>query len=181
MEQTTTFNDYIKKCFSKKLLIQKGIIAGCALILVLAFSLSFFFWLNGKDDGVVGQENGFWYIWIERNPGIGWSAMSGKYGTICAIQSIMFVLLLALLIFLTHDKITSSFVSMAMFGGLFNLLQRATASDHCVLDYFRFGFWNNFPIFNWPDMFVVIGIFGFVISYIALTVVQAAKDSQNNE
>ncbi|MCQ2956721.1 MAG: hypothetical protein MJ233_02520 [Mycoplasmoidaceae bacterium] len=62
----------------------------------------------------------------------------------------MFILLLAVFLLVSHDRITSSFVALAMFGGLFNLFQRAGAPvehAHMVLDYFKFGF-MDFPIFN---------------------------------
>ncbi|MCQ3908751.1 MAG: hypothetical protein MJ200_04400 [Mycoplasmoidaceae bacterium] len=52
----------------------------------------------------------------------------------------MFVLLLGIFLLLTHDKIASSFVALAMFGGLFNLIQRGASGDNFVLDYFHFGF-----------------------------------------
>lgn len=183
MQETSTVKDYFKKCFDKNLLIKKGIIAACALIIVLAFSLSFYLWLKDKT-GIVGQENKFWYIEICWNDGLGFSGLAGKTSAIYAIQSIMFILLLAIFIFLTHDKVSSSFVALAMFGGFFNLIQRASetgVNSGCVLDYFRFGFWKSFAIFNWPDMFVVIGIFGFVISYIVITVIQYQKDKNNEQ
>ncbi|MCQ3915455.1 MAG: hypothetical protein MJ195_01620 [Mycoplasmoidaceae bacterium] len=66
--------------------------------------------------------------------------MSGNPAAIYVIQSIMFILLLAIFILLTHDRITSSFVALAMFGGLFNLIQRGASGTNCVLDYFHFGF-----------------------------------------
>ena len=181
MQETSTAKDYFKKCFNKNLLITKGIIAACALVVVLAFSLSFYFWLHNKPEGIVGHENKFWFIDVKWNEGIGFSALSGNTSAIYAIQSIMFILLLAIFIFLTHDKISSSFVALAMFGGFFNLIQRAAESGEfagCVLDYFHFGFWKSFAIFNWPDMFVVIGIFGFVISYIIMTVIQYQREKQ---
>lgn len=186
MQETTKAKDYFKKCFDKNLLITKGIIAACALVVVLAFSLSFYFWLHNKPEGVVGEENKFWFIEISWNSGLGFSGLKGKTDAIYAIQSLMFVLLLAIFLLLTHDKISSSFVALAMFGGFFNLIQRAAetgAHAGCVLDYFHFGFWKSFAIFNWPDMFVVIGIFGFIISYIVLTIIQYQKEKtqEHNE
>lgn len=177
MADTSKIKQYFKKCFDKKLLLQKGVIALCALVLVLIMSLSFYFWLKDKD-GIVGKTNPFWYIDVLWNDGIGFSALVGNFAAIYAIQSVMFVLLLAIFIFVTNDKISASFVALAMFGGLFNLIQRACAGNNCVLDYFHFGFWDSFPIFNWPDMFVVIGIFGFVISYIVITVKEAIKEDK---
>lgn len=182
MAETTKAKDYIKECFSKKMLIQKGIIAFCALVLVLTLSLSFYFWLKDAS-GEIGT-NPFWYISIVWNDGIGFSQLTGDTTAIYVIQSLMFVLLLAIYLFLANDKITASFVALAMFGGLFNLFQRAAetgAHAGCVLDYFKFGFWPTFAVFNWPDMFVVVGIFGFVISYITLVIIEAVNESKQKK
>ncbi|MCQ2747883.1 MAG: hypothetical protein MJ223_01200 [Mycoplasmoidaceae bacterium] len=43
MAETTTVKDYFTSCFDKKLLIKKGIIAACALALILILSLPFYF------------------------------------------------------------------------------------------------------------------------------------------
>ncbi len=183
METTTQKPSYWQRMFNKKMLIQKAIIAAIALAIVLALSLSFYFWLHTKPEGMEIGKNGFWYISIVWNNGFGFNGLAGKTGTIYAIQSVMFVVLLAIYLFLCQDKVTASFVALAMFGGLFNLIQRAAESGAnvgCVLDYFAFGFWPSFAIFNWPDMFVVIGIFGFVISYIVVTILQAKKDERDD-
>ncbi|XQP55095.1 MAG: signal peptidase II [Mycoplasmoidaceae bacterium] len=177
MAETSKVKQYFKDCFNKKLLIQKAIIAGAALVLVLILSLSFYLWLKDKQEGSVIGYNGFWYIKIVLNYGIGFGGLKNNYTAIYIIQSLMFVLLLAVFLLLTHDKITSSFIALAIFGGLFNLIQRGASGGNFVLDYFQFGFWENFPTFNWPDTFVVIGIFGFIISYITLTIIQAVREN----
>ena len=176
MGQTSKVKQYFGNCFKKKLLMQKGIIAICALFLVLAISLPFYYWLHDKT-GEIGR-NPFWYIYITHNSGVGWSLLDGNYAAIYTILSVVFILLTAVFILVTHDKITSSFVALAMFGGLFNLIQRGASGTNAVLDYFQFGFWQNFPVFNWPDMFVVIGVFGFVISYIVLTIIEIVKEEK---
>lgn len=181
MAETSKVKQYFKQCFDKKLLIQKGIIAGIALAIVLIFSLSFYFWLKDKS-GDIGY-NSFWYISIVWNDGVGFSALRGNIAAIYSIQSIMFILLVAIYLLVSHDKITTSFVALAMFGGLFNLIQRGCApAEHanCVLDYFKFGF-MDFAIFNWPDTFVVIGIFGFVITYVTLTIISAVRESRHEK
>lgn len=170
MAETTTVKDYFTSCFDKKLLIKKGIIAACALALILILSLPFYFWLKDKSGTPFGT-NGFWYIKIVWNEGIAFGGLSGNKAAIYVIQSIMFIILLAVFLLVTHDNISASFITLAMFGGLFNLIQRAASGTDMVLDYFQFGFWKNFATFNWPDMGVVIGIFGFVISYIVQLII----------
>lgn len=190
MAETSKARKYFKKCFSKNLLIKKAIIAVAAAILVLSLSLSFYFWLKDKPDGTIIGHNSFWYIYIEWNDGIGFSGLAGKTAAIFVVQTLMFLLLLALFLLVTHDNISSSFVALAIFGGLFNLFQRAadTHAVKSVLDYFTFGPWIKFPfVFNWPDIFVVIGIFGFIVSYIVVSIIQAkyedykTKNEQNGQ
>ncbi|MBQ0045634.1 MAG: signal peptidase II [Mycoplasma sp.] len=181
MAETSKIQQYFKSCFNKKLLIQKGIIAAAALVLVLIMSLSFYFWLHNVSEGTEIGLNKFWYIHIVWNDGIGFGGLMGNYPAIYALQSVMFILLLAIFLLVTHDKITSSFVALAMFGGLFNLIQRGASGTNCVLDYFQFGFWQDFPVFNWPDMFVVVGIFGFVISYITLVIIQSVRENKKEK
>ena len=180
IDQAKDKNKYLAKCFNKKTLIQKAIIAACALVIVLSFSLSFYFWLKDMTEGQEIGKNPFWYIHIIWNDGIGFSALSGNLTAIYSIQTIMFALMVVIFLFLSNDRTSASFVALAMFGGFFNLIQRAAetgAHVGCVLDYFMFGF-MDFAIFNWPDTFVVIGIFGFVISFITITVIDSVKESR---
>lgn len=185
MGQTKTkLQTFAEKAFNRKQLITKGIILSCAIVLVLSLCLSFYFWLHDKEDGTVIGQNPFWYIKIVWNSGVGWSALSNNPAAVYAIQSIMFVLLLSVFVLVVRDRWSASFVAIAMLGGLFNLLQRACESGMhagCVLDYFRFGFWESFPTFNWPDMFVVVGIFGFIISFIVYSIRKAIKEEKEEK
>lgn len=178
-EQNKPKVSYLDKCFNKKTLIQKAIIASIAIVIVVALSLSFYLWLKDKENIPFGK-NGFIYIEISWNSGMGWSALDDNPAAVYSIQSVMFILMLALYLFLCNDRITASFIALAMFGGLFNLIQRA-CNDCYVLDYFHFGFWEGFPIFNWPDTCVVIGIFGFVISFVTITIIQAVNESRREK
>ncbi len=175
---------YLAKCFNKKTLVEKAIILACALVIVVSLSLSFYLWLRSKEQGTVIGQNSFWYIEIQWNDGIGWSKLAGNTAAIYAIQSLVFIALTCVFVFVTNNRISASFIALAMFGGLFNLIQRAATplsvfggTNPSVLDYFKFGFFD-FPIFNWPDTFVVIGVFGFVISYITYVIIQSVKESR---
>lgn len=174
---------YLHKCFNTKTLITKGIIFACAAVLVLSLSLSFYFWLKDMEPGTEIIPNPFCYIHVCWNGGMGWSTLDGNTAAIYAIQSIVFLVLTSLFVFLTNSRVVISFISLAMLGGLFNLIQRAATPVSLamggvpsVLDYLTFGFWPGFPIFNWPDSFVVIGVLGFVISYITVTIIDAKNE-----
>ena len=149
--------DFFKKNFSKKQILIKSIILISTLAIVLIMSLSFYFWL--RDEKV---KNGFWYIKIVHNDGIGFGGFKNNLVAINLIQSMMFIFLFLIFVFTYQNILATTFISLAMFGGIFNILQRA--NDHgWVLDYFQFGFWESFPTFNWPDIFVVISIFSSII------------------
>jgi lipoprotein signal peptidase len=74
------------------------------------------------------SKNGFWYIKIVHNYGIGFGGLKNNLLAINAIQSFMFILLFFIFMSIYQSTLTSIFISLAMFGGLFNLLQRAI--DH---------------------------------------------------
>jgi len=180
MTTNSKAKQYFKDCFKKELMIRKGIIAAAACVLVLIFSLSFYFWLKDKSGTPFGT-NGFWYIKITWNKGIAFGGLQNNLAGILAIQTLVFLLLVAIYLFLAKDIVSTCFIACAVFGGLFNLIQRCATPNLGVLDYFRFGFWPNFAIFNWPDMFVVIGVFGFVISYIVYLVKQEDKEFEEKQ
>lgn len=168
---------YFKKMFTKKLVITKLIILAIAAVIVIVPGVCFYAWLAGKN-GLVTPQNGFLYIYVVYNDGIAFSWLAGNVGGIFAIQSIVFIILLAVYWLLVTDRVSTSFVALAIFGGLFNLIQRASNPSAMVLDYFKFGFWPQFAVFNWPDVNVVIGVFGFVISYITHLILQMVKESK---
>ena len=154
--------DFFKKNFSKKQILIKSIILISTLAIVLIMSLSFYFWLRDEKVGTEKFKNGFWYIKIVHNDGIGFGGFKNNLVAINLIQSMMFIFLFLIFVFTYQNILATTFISLAMFGGIFNILQRA--NDHgWVLDYFQFGFWESFPTFNWPDIFVVISIFSSII------------------
>ena len=168
---STKIKEFFRRTFNKRQLITKSIILVSTLVIVLIMSLSFYFWLRDKKLGTEISKNNFWYIKIVHNDGLGFGGLKNNLPAIYTVQSIMFILLFLIFIFSCHNILTSIFISFAMFGGLFNMLQRV--NDHgWVLDYFQFGFWEDFPTFNWPDIFVVISIFSSSIVTIIICIKQ---------
>lgn len=169
--------DFFKKNFSKSQLITKSIILISSFAVVLIMSLGFYFWLRNENEFTEISKNGFWYIKIVHNYGIGFGGLKNNLLAINVIQSFMFILLFFIFMSMYQSTLTSIFISLAMFGGLFNLLQRAI--DHgWVLDYFQFGFWESFPTFNWPDIFVVISIFSSAIVTIVVYITEYLNEKK---
>lgn len=172
--------DFFKKNFSKKQILIKTIILISTLAIVLIMSLSFYFWLRDEKVGTEKFKNGFWYIKIVHNDGIGFGGFKNNLIAINLIQSMMFIFLFLIFAFTYQNILTTTFISLAMFGGLFNILQRA--NDHgWVLDYFQFGFWESFPTFNWPDIFVVISIFSSIIITFVTSAMQFINEKKKSK
>lgn len=79
----------------------------------------------------------------------------------CIVQ-LVFIVLQILILNLCKKTIEIIFLSMIISGGLFNFFQRILSIKKQVLDYFCFGFFE-FPVFNVSDVFITIGIIGFMI------------------
>lgn len=153
----------IKNVFlNKKLFFKRLIFFFVVFSIVLIFALTFYLMFNRYYDGdVVSKKNKFLYLIIRWNDGLGFSILKGKYIAICIVQFIFIVLQILILNF-CKNTIEIIFHSMTISGGLFNFFQRILSTKKQVLDYFCFGFFE-FPIFNIADMFVTIGIVGFMI------------------
>lgn len=181
-------NEYLQKCFNKKTLITKAIVFAIALVVVLIPSLTMYYWCLKQTSAMPWGEKPFIYIQIVHNDGIGFSALKGNVGAIYTIQTLILLVLIAVYLFVCNDKITMSFVALAICGGAFNLFQRmvpytfmGVTYHNCVLDYIQFGFWKSFATFNFPDSFVVVGSIGFAISYITLSIIKAVKEDKKEK
>jgi len=179
---------FLQKCFNKKTLITKAIVFAIALVIVLIPSLTMYLWCLKQTSQTPWGIRAFIYINIIDNPGIGFGGLSGNVAGIYALQTFIILILIAVYLFLCNDKITMSFAALAICGGAFNLFQRMAPWTflgktyyNCVLDYIKFGNWfagGNFPTFNFPDSFVVVGSIGFAISFIVVTIVKSVRESK---
>lgn len=159
-----SFKDYWStSVWNKKSILDKLYMFSIANLIVIPLSLIFFFWLKDQYGCPYG-ENGFIYIDITWNAGISFSNLKDNLVAIYIIQSFASIAVFTIAFF-AQKKSFLLFIYIIFLGGMFNLLQRPF-SDGKVLDYFHFGFWKNFAIFNVPDMMVVTAGFGLIVNVI---------------
>ena len=146
-----------KKLFLRRLIFFLGVFT-----IVLIFALTFHLMFRKYSDGeIILKKNKFLYLLVRWNDGLGFSILKGKFFTICIVQ-LVFIVLQILILNLCKKTIEIIFLSMTISGGLFNFFQRILSIKKQVLDYFCFGFFE-FPVFNVSDVFITIGIIGFMI------------------
>lgn len=165
----------IKNVFlNKKLFLKRLIFFFSVFLIVLIFSLSFYLIFKKYNDGdIVSKKNKFLYLLIKWNDGLGFSLLKGKFVAICITQFIFIVLQILILNF-CKNIIEIISLSMVISGGLFNFFQRILSIQKQVLDYFCFGFFE-FPIFNIADVFITIGIIGFM-TYGVVKLIKMSND-----
>jgi len=103
--------------------------------------------------------NGFIDIIYINNKGGAWGILQGYTWALLAITAILMVVCFTLLIKLgRRNKIVFWAVSLILFGGLGNMIDRIFRSGN-VVDFLHFEFFPTFPIFNIADCAVVVGAF----------------------
>lgn len=97
-----------------------------------------------------------------RNPGAAWSMMSGRTWFLVGFPILVCLAALAYMFYI-RNKNKLEVISIALFvaGGIGNLIDRIRL--HEVIDYIMFEP-INFPIFNFADICVVIGVILFMVS-----------------
>lgn len=162
----TSFLNYSKFAFSKNEWLKRGLYFSIGCIVVLFFSLSFYFWALNQYKAVFGD--GFIRINIILNDGIAFSMLWGNFGAIVALQTFSVLILIGIIIFSTKWFYTL-LLGMTITGSLFNLIDRffpkqipgEDLKSHAVLDYLQFNTKHyESAIFNFPDVFILIGIIG---------------------
>ena len=91
------------------------------------------------------------------NTGAGFSFLADKTGLLIAISS---VLSLAIIIYFIFSKKRSLLhtiaISLILAGAVGNLIDRITLGY--VRDFIQFAFWTSFPVFNFADICLTIGV-----------------------
>lgn len=107
------------------------------------------------------------YLKYLKNDGAAFSSFRNQKWFLLAIS----VLFMALIIFvMVKLPTTKKFVpanilfSMIVAGGVGNMIDRIKQSY--VVDYLGFDFWRSYPIFNFADICVVLGVVGLFILFI---------------
>lgn len=123
---------------------------------------------KGEADRVVMQN--LLSLTYTENSGMAWGLLSGatKFITILTVL-LLGLLVITLITGFVHGPVGSVGMAMIIAGGVGNVIDRLRLGY--VVDYIRFDF-INFPVFNFADILVVVGVILFAIWLIITT----AKD-----
>ena len=113
------------------------------------------------------------------NSGIAFSMLKEQTAGIFAIQSVLCVVLVALCLFCCKWY-TILPASLATFGAFYNLIDRAIPKQghfNCVLDYIGMGS----SVCNVPDIMVLTGIGGLVVSTIVEIIVESVQEKKEKQ
>ncbi|MEM0529478.1 signal peptidase II [Zongyangia sp. HA2173] len=122
-------------------------------------------WL--QDAGTVTLIPGLIDLVYVENTGAAWGLFAGNTWLLVGVTSLAII---AAVVFMLMKKVQSPFliwmISVVIGGGVGNLIDRIfrvdAAGNHFVVDYLNFSF-IDFPVFNFADCCVVIGMIAIVI------------------
>ena len=120
-----------------------------------------------QDAGTVTLIPGLIDLVYVENTGAAWGLFAGNTWLLVGVTSLAII---AAVVFMLMKKVQSPFliwmISVVIGGGVGNLIDRIfrvdAAGNHFVVDYLNFSF-IDFPVFNFADCCVVIGMIAIVI------------------
>jgi len=162
-------------------------IVSVAVVLIPALTMQLY--LRSVPSNHIWPNSNFIVIDPDFNDGIAFSALVGKVWVIYLLQSLMIILIFIAWFFIKKWYYVVG-LSLILTGSLFNILDRAIAisvpsasgdTENAVLDYFQLKFWffglEN-TCWNFPDLFIIIGAFWTVISFITKSIVDYCKEKK---
>ncbi|MBR4116626.1 MAG: signal peptidase II [Clostridia bacterium] len=121
--------------------------------------------------------NGLIDIIYINNKGGAWGILQGYTWALLAVTAILMVVCFTLLVKLgRRNKIVFWAVSLVLFGGLGNMIDRIFRGGN-VVDFLHFEFYPQFPIFNVADCAVVIGAF-ILLGYFIYDSIKDSKEKK---
>ncbi len=131
-----------------------------------------------------GFVKGLINIFYIHNRGGAWGIFQGKTLWLLIITAIIMTACVFVLIkYAKSSKLVFWALSLIIFGGLGNMIDRIFRSGN-VVDFLQFAFWTDFPVFNVADCAVVVGT-GLLILYFVIDIFKdfkakkALKDEKN--
>ena len=146
----------------KKSLINKIIVLSVLIVLVLALDLVTKYVFDGMYAEGTGVSLGIFNLIIVHNHGAAWGIFSGNQVGLVILSLIFLVIFIW---FYVKDKkkswlltVTFAFLCAGCIGNLYDRLVFGY-----VRDFIQFAFWQSFPVFNFADVFLTVGVVMFVI------------------
>ena len=186
-EKKDKIKQFFVKNFNKKNTITRLIFFAVAAVIVIVCSWPMHAWAMNAEKSTYG--GGLIQIDIALNDGVSFSILSGNVAAIYSLQSIMILIILCILLFCKKWYYVLT-LGTAETGAIFNFIDRMApkspvslllpdAKTNCVLDYFHFSFGKT--SFNFPDVFILIGLISSVLIVIVITIIEAAKESKKKQ
>lgn len=166
-------SEFIKSIYKSKYIFKKLIIFFIVGTIVLTCSFVSRQLAIDSHSQYFNLMPGFVNIRIVGNTGISFSILRGaNISLILFIQSLPIVLSLLVISF-SKDKLIDITLSFVFFGGLSNIIDRSVIDNYkflsgldnlnAVVDYLQFSFIENSPIFNVPDIFIILSTLVLVV------------------
>ena len=170
--------------FNKKNTITRLTFFAIAAVVVIICSWPMHAWAMAAEKTHYGD--GLIQIDIALNDGVSFSILSGNVAAIYSLQSLMILIISCFLLFCKKWYYVLT-LGTAETGAAFNFIDRIVpkspvslhlpdVSHNCVLDYFHFSFGKT--SFNFPDIFILIGLITSVLVVIILTIIEIVNESK---
>lgn len=159
-------SEYIKSIYKSKYLFKKMIIFFVIGIIVLVSSFVSRQLAIDSHNQYFNLMPGFINVNIVGNTGISFSILKGAHISLVLFVQLLPIIFSMLIIFFSKNIIIDLTLSFVFFGGLSNVIDRCIIDNYkflfginninAVVDYLQFSFIHNSPIFNVPDIFIMM-------------------------
>ena len=183
-DKKAKIKEFFVRNFNKKNTITRLTFFAIAAVVVIICSWPMHAWAMNAEKTHYGD--GLIQIDIALNDGVSFSILSGNVAAIYSLQSLMILIISCFLLFCKKWYYVLT-LGTAETGAAFNFIDRIVpkspvslhlpdASHNCVLDYFHFSFGKT--SFNFPDIFILIGLITSVLVVIILAIIEIVNESK---
>lgn len=141
---------------------------GCGILVLVADQITKYFIASNFSLGESAEFiNGIIDIIYINNKGGAWGILQGHTWGLLAITSVLLIICFTLLLKLgKSNKLLFWAITLVMFGGIGNMIDRIFRNGN-VVDFLHFEFFPQFPVFNVADCAVVVGAGLLIVYFIA--------------
>ncbi len=146
----------------KKSLLNKIIVLSVLIVVVLTLDLVTKYVFDGMYEEGTGVSLGIFNLIVVHNHGAAWGIFSGNQVGL-VILSLVFLAIFVWFYVKNKKKswlltVTFAFLCAGCLGNLYDRLVFGY-----VRDFIQFAFWQSFPVFNFADVFLTVGVVMFII------------------